>query len=171
MKKPLVHSAAALLMLVAQPLWAACNPAIAITKPDAIYTDHSNGTVTDEQTGLMWMQCSEGQSGATCAGTAMAMNWQTALAVAQTANSDNRLGYSDWRLPNVAELRSLVEAACYSPAINSALFPATPPNGYYWSASAYANSSSNAWLVHFNDGNELSHLKSTSRYVRLVRGQ
>lgn len=41
----------------------------------------------------------------------------------------------------------------------------------YWSASAYANNSSNAWNVNFNNGNENNNNKNNSRYVRLVRGE
>ncbi|MBI9049600.1 MAG: DUF1566 domain-containing protein [Anaerolineaceae bacterium] len=60
--------------------------------------DNSDGTITDEATGLMWSQADSGEG----------MDWETALAYAQTQNAANYLGYSDWRLPNVKELQSIV---------------------------------------------------------------
>ena len=57
------------------------------SKPDDIYIDHANGTVTDAQTGLMWRKCSLGRtwnggSDATtpnddsCTGAALNLTWQ-----------------------------------------------------------------------------------------------
>jgi hypothetical protein len=98
--------------------------------------------VTDTATGLTWKRCSEGQSwdGATCAGSAMYHTWQQALQVADTASY---AGQSDWRLPNAKELASIVEQACYSPAIDEAVFPATP-SSYYWSSSPGASNAGRA---------------------------
>ena len=63
------------------------------------FVNNGNGTVTDRATGLMWMQADSGTG----------MNWQDALAWAQTKNAANHLGYSDWRLPNAKELQSLLD--------------------------------------------------------------
>lgn len=143
------------------------NTDILITKPDSQYTDHADGTVTDKQTGLMWQKCTLGLTGANCAtGAASTLTWQAALASANN-NTDN--GYSDWRVPNKNELESLVEQACASPAINDTVFPATVSDSY-WSSSPYADKYSYAWDVYFNNGNVYGHVKSTSLYVRLVRG-
>jgi hypothetical protein len=61
--------------------------------------DNGDGTITDNATGLMWMQADSGEG----------MDWETALAYAQEMNEANYLGYSDWRLPNVKELQSIVD--------------------------------------------------------------
>jgi hypothetical protein len=157
-------------MLLGNPASATCNGSIPLTKPDSIYTNHGNGTVTDKESGLMWMQCSVGQSGSGCAtGSATTMNWKQALEAAQTANSGaGTFGYTDWRLPNHKELVTLIEKACYSPAINTTIFPAT--GGYYWSASPYTYSGVYAWVVVSIDGFSYTDLKSYSYYARLVRG-
>jgi hypothetical protein len=63
------------------------------------FVDNDDGTITDRATGLMW---TKGDS-------AQGLNWQEALAWAQTKNSENYLGHNDWRLPNAKELQSIVD--------------------------------------------------------------
>ncbi|MCP4237204.1 MAG: DUF1566 domain-containing protein, partial [Aestuariibacter sp.] len=150
---------------------AVCQVDIPASTPDSQLQDNGDGTVTDNKTGLMWKQCSEGLSGADCAtGAATTHQWNQALQIPETLNPGGGFaGYSDWRLPNIKELRSIVEYQCSDPAINSSRFPATA-SSYYWSSSASAVYSSNAWCVHFNDGRDNNNGRSNgSRYVRLVR--
>lgn len=152
-----------------------CNPDITRTKPDRIYIDHGDGTVTDRETGLIWMKCSIGQSGTECdIGEAREVNWEQAFAAAGSANSVTGSEYLGWRLPNLKELRSLIERACYQPAINSAIFPNTPsaPTSIYWSSSQGDLGGQTAWGVEFNDGADADWSKDQKTYhhVRLVRG-
>lgn len=142
-----------------------CPPGNPRVAPDSRYIDHGNGTVTDQETGLMWKRCSEGQSGTSCTGTVTAMNWQTAL---QTAADSSFAGHSDWRLPSAKELQSLVETGCHSPAINTTRFPNTR-NSFYWSSTTVASSASGAWVVFFDGGFVDSYSKSSNLGVRLVR--
>ena len=110
----------------------------------------SNGdsTVTDNSTGLMWAQCSEGLSGAGCAtGSARLMTWADALT---TAKNSRLGGYSDWLLPNAKELQSIVDYSVFSPSINSVKFPNTPSN-LFWTSSS-RDYSTLALLVGFNSG-------------------
>lgn len=142
------------------------NVDIIITKPDSIYTDHGDGTVTDNETSLMWQKCQLGFSGNDCASTTLVtvFTWQAAL-VAADGNTGS--GYNDWRLPNVKELESLVEDACYGPAINETVFPNTA--GHHWSSSL----SVGAWVVGFGSGyvpGGGGNGTSNTYYVRLVRG-
>jgi|SRR5690554_4072950 len=162
--------ALALSASLAAPLWAqTCPASIAQTKPTSQY-EINNGTVLDKKTDLVWAQCTYGLEGADCAtGSAQTFTWQGALDIAQTANDNEYLGYSDWRLPNVNELESLTESACYSPTINEEVFPNTK-SSYYWSSSPGAVNSNGAWVVSFNHGNVGNLNKSGSLYVRLVRG-
>lgn len=139
------------------------NPRIA---PDSRYLDHGNGTVTDLHAGLMWTRCSEGQSGAACSGTRSLQTWEQALTSA--ANS-GYAGYSDWRLPSVKELQTLVETGCHSPSINSNSFPNTG-NDWYWTSTTVASYPSLAWSVYFGYGYvNYGNIKSNSFGVRLVR--
>jgi len=152
-----------------------CHPeSIPASTPDSQLQDNGDSTVTDLKTGLMWKQCVEGQSGSDCArGSAETFSWQQALQRAQTVNSSGGFaGFTDWRLPNIKELRSLVEQQCQDPAINMTRFPATSSDGV-WSSSAvagYAGYSSFAWDVNFYIGNFTLSSMDYYHQLRLVRG-
>jgi hypothetical protein len=69
------------------------------------FKDNGNGTVTDEATGLMWMKADSGKSKAGKNKDGK-LNWQEAL---DWAGNLEYAGYSDWRLPNIKELQSIVD--------------------------------------------------------------
>lgn len=173
---------------ISSSVMAVCNANIIITKPDSMYTDNNDGTVFDTNTGLMWQKCPLGLSGADCAtGTQQQLDWQAAL---NAANNNTNSGYTDWRLPNKNELNSLIEYACYSPAINESVFPGLPSNrgdepNFFWSSTPVTSSATGsssvtaAWFVDFNNGNTLPspstnldgfNSKNELHSVRLVRG-
>lgn len=138
--------------------------------PTSQFTDSGNGTVTDNKTGLMWKKCSEGQSGNDCSsGSAASYTWQAALAQAQTVNTNGGFAtYTDWRVPTITELRSIVETQCYDPAINLAVFPNTP-SAWFWSSSPVAAYGLSVWGVAFDYGYGLWSLKGNHHGLRLVR--
>lgn len=158
---------AILLLTVSGTNYAVCNNSIIRTASDSRYELlNSNTEVKDKQTGIIWQRCSLGQTwnGTGCAGNAATYNWANALQTAKNMGNG-------WRVPNVKELDSLIEQACYNPSINDAFFPDTV-SSYYWSSSPVTFSSSDAWAVSFSGGNDSHgtgykyHLKG---YVRLVR--
>ncbi|ACN17594.1 conserved hypothetical protein [Desulforapulum autotrophicum HRM2] len=124
------------------------------------FEKNGDGTVTDHATGLMWQQ----------ANSKTVMDWKDALAYAENLTEG---GYSDWRLPTVKELQSIVDythspstgdAANLGPAIDTDFFDITalasgttdydPDYGYFWtSTSAYFGEDSPeyyyAWYVAF----------------------
>ncbi len=63
------------------------------------FVANKDKTISDNATGLMWQRDDSGKG----------MNWQEALAYVAKMNSKSYLGYSDWRLPNVKELQSIVD--------------------------------------------------------------
>lgn len=167
-----------LLMLTGESQAQTCSSSIPPTTPTSRFTDNGDGTVTDSATGLMWKQCSEGQTTAGaggCSGTASAFTWQQALQRAQQVNAGaagQPLGYADWRVPNIKELISLVERACTSPAINIGLFPPVPTSEAFgfWSASPQADFLGAAWVMFIGLGESGYDNESVGNYVRLVRG-
>jgi hypothetical protein len=94
------------------------------------------------------------------------MTWEQAL---QASEQLTLAGYSDWRLPDINELRSIVDYSRYVPAIDTVLFPDTV-SSYYWSSSTYAGRTSLAWRVGFSSGDDNYYGKSYSYYARAVRG-
>lgn len=145
---------------------AGCRTDIKADTPDSRFVINTTGTVYDTKTQLVWKQCPEGLSGVSCnIGTATAMNWKAAL---EAASASTFSGFSDWRLPNVKELSSIVEGRCYLPSININRFPNTP-SSLFWSSSVNAYDPDYAWDVSFNYGNDVSYNKSGNDYVRLVR--
>jgi len=148
-----------------------CNPNIPEETPNSRFVVHGDGTVTDSRTGLMWKRCPEGQGGSDCAilnasGYPEYLPWNQAL---QRAADAIFAGYSDWRLPNIKELASLVETKCYAPAINLRIFPNTRSE-WFWSSSAYAYYSDGAWILYFGNGNGVIGNRGYYGSVRLVRG-
>ncbi len=86
-------------------------------------------------------------------------------------NAVGLCGASDWRIPTKNELVSIVDygIAYPGPTIDTTWFPYTPTS-FFWSASAYAGNSGNAWYGYFGDGNAGSgSVKSNAYQVRLVR--
>jgi hypothetical protein len=77
-------------------------------------------------------------------------------------------GHSDWRLPSIIELASIVDLGQSNPSMNGTYFPSTPAN-WFWSSSPVAGSSSYAWLVAFNTGATCYGGVSNSVFVRCVR--
>ncbi len=77
------------------------------------YIAYDDGTALDTVTGLLWMRCLVGQTwiGSTCTGKAKTFEWEAART--QTANF---AGHSDWRIPSIEELRSLVYCSHGKPA-------------------------------------------------------
>ena len=75
-----------------------------------IFQDNKNGTISDVATGLMWEQ-TDSKKG---------LNWEDALAWAAQKNAEKYLGYSDWRLPSIKELQSIVDYSRSPQKTNSA---------------------------------------------------
>jgi hypothetical protein len=134
--------------------------------PSSDFIDNQDGTVTHKCTGLVWQRCSVGQTwnGTSCTGSAQAYTYDQAIAL-----KDSFAGNNDWRLPNANELQTIAEYGSYNPAINSSLFPNTPTDNYFWSASPVADYSGYAWIVGFVNGGGGWSDGYNLNFVRLVR--
>lgn len=98
--------------------------------------------VHDRLTGLTWSKDAD---------PAGALNWAQALSAVAVFNRRTMAGYSDWRLPNIRELESLVSLGAHSPAL-SAGHPFDRVRGEYWSSTTSAYEPRYAWALYSRDG-------------------
>ena len=84
------------------------------------------------------------------------------------ANSTKLCGFDDWRVPDIEELRSIVDYSRINPSIDADYFPNTL-SSRYWSASPNANYSNYAWRLNFNYGYGGYGSRNGNYHVRLVR--
>jgi hypothetical protein len=112
--------------------------------------------VCDKQTDLIWQK-----------DYATNKTWQQAMDYADELNTAKHGGYSDWRLPTIEELVTLINYQRYNPASD---FPGMP-NGWFWSSSSYAGSTSYAWNVYGSNGSVSYCDKTYGDAARCVRGE
>jgi hypothetical protein len=116
--------------------------------------DNSTQIVTDSITGLQWQDNSIGST----------MPWEEAIAHCKALELDT---HSDWRLPNINELKTIIDRSKVSPAIVDGF--TNTSSGSYWSSSTYEGDKRYAWDVYFYSGYTSSYGKGNSTYVRCVR--
>ena len=141
--------------------------------------------VIDKKTGLMWDRCQWGR--AWNPGTlkceininhsgSYTPNWKEAISIVKDDISEASpyLGKSDWRLPNIKELASIVERKCFAPSINDEVFRSTDA-AIFWSNTHVAGSLTMR-VVNFGNGlvagSEIEPPEPPSgyhTYLRLVR--
>jgi len=136
------------------------------------FTDNGDGTVTDRATGLMWVKDPINNPGAPFN---VQVLWPAALTNCEGLTF---AGYSDWRLPNINELLSIVNYGNVYPAIGEetvgdsgtgAPFINTQSDDY-WASTTDIEDFEYAWYVDFNYGTGYLAVKTTiSSYVRPVR--
>lgn len=122
-----------------------------------------NDIVTDNVTKLQWQDEAGDQT----------MTWKSAIDRCEALILG---GHSDWRLPNINELRSIIDRSKNAPAIAD-IFAHTNAEGIYLSSTSSSilngstgiSSMSNVWVVWFDDGYIRTDSKSQDRYVRCVR--
>ncbi|MCP4198967.1 MAG: DUF1566 domain-containing protein, partial [Proteobacteria bacterium] len=155
-----------------------------VSWPTPRFTDNSNGTVTDNLTGLIWLK------NANCA--AATRDWTTALSDVTQLNTDGTMNsnncgdtsnagsfQTDWRLPNTLELISLIDWRYNGPSVPNTAGTGKWTEGqpfsgvqssYYWLGSTYAATTSFAWYVNLGYGVVSNENKAANFYVWPVRG-
>lgn len=96
------------------------------------FVDNGDGTITDKATGLMWMKTDSQKT----------MNWQQALSYAENLSY---AGHTDWRLPNVKELQSIVDYSKSPDARNHSqrgaaiddIFELSNAESWFWSSTTH----------------------------------
>jgi hypothetical protein len=81
-----------------------------------VYVDNGDGTITDARTGLMWEKQSDDGS---LNDQDDMYTWADAFAVkiAGLNAGSGFAGYTDWRLPNVNELQTILNYAAVNPSV------------------------------------------------------
>jgi len=119
---------------------------------------------TDNGTGLVWAayDTEAGCNGGVALAQAAAITYCDGLTFATK---------SDWRLPNIKELVSIVDytIAWPGPTIDMTIFTSAK-NQRYWSSTTLAGSADSAWGVNFVSGGVVTSSKTGTFYVRAVRG-
>lgn len=127
--------------------------------PSPRFTDNGNGTITDNLTGLMWAQDANLDG---------AKSWIEAITFVNALNLD---GYGDWRLANVIELESLVNAQESSPAAWLVAQGFTNVQAaYYWSSTTSIGDISDAFSFNMTSGSSVDIAKSSLYFLWPVRG-
>jgi hypothetical protein len=148
-----------------------------------VYVDHGDGTITDTKTGLMWEK--ESDDGSVHDGDDR-YGWAGAFGKIATLNATSFAGYTDWRLPNVIELQSLMDYgivgdALSIPAISAAFNTGCAPGCsvltcsctkyvFFWTSTTTAADRRYAWAGWFSQGRPLYQFKTNPLAVRAVRG-
>jgi hypothetical protein len=134
--------------------------------PDPRFVHNGDGTITDSLTGLMWTQTANPSGGG--------LTWANAMAwiAAMNRGEQENLGHTDWRMPNIIEIESLVHAGQANPAawLNSQGFSHVPEDNewshFFWSSSG---SGSYAKIIWFTSGAIIATLMSYTGLVWPVR--
>jgi hypothetical protein len=148
--------------------------------PSPRFSDNSDGTVTDNLTGLMWLKdanCiktkyssfdNDGTSGDGM------VTWQHALnflkGISNGTYSNCGAGLSDWRLPNRKELRSMIDYSNYNPALPTGHPFTNVRSSDYWSSTNYSSNTNFTWIVGMWSGCGDFNNKYDYLYIWPVRG-
>jgi len=168
------------------------NSALAVCPPGAPtrFVDNLDGTICDHETGLMWEKKEDAgdltpdldnphdveniytwsttgtaPDGAVFTDFLARLNGEVA---GQSSPTEQLGGYSDWRLPTLAELQTILDCSHGRGCIDPIFGPTALE--HYWSSTSYADDPSAVWSVFFNIGTIIDRHKSSSNYVRAVRG-
>ena len=127
------------------------------------YTDNSDGTVTDNVTGLIWQKTDDN----------VQRNWYEANSYCN--NNTAALPGLRWRLPNIKELISIVDYEGPPPSINSVFtgINIVPNSSHYWSSTNTLRYENFAWNVRFAYGGAtVNDINDSARaYVLCVRSE
>ena len=152
------------------------------------YTDNGDGTITDNNTSLVWEKLSMDGS---VHDVSNGYTWDQAFSGhVATLNSVSFAGHNDWRLPNVRELESINDydrinfentGLFVSPAFNTGCTAGCTPtscsctaadpffeSSFYWSSTTYARNPSHAYDVSARVAPDPKNFETF--VVRAVRG-
>lgn len=101
------------------------------------FTNNGDGTITDNNTGLMWQKTDGGE-----------MTFENASAYCQNLSLG---GFNDWRLPTNHELFSLNNFMHLNPALDTSYFTKTLAE-YWWTGDVQVGDATKVWAVNAGGG-------------------
>ncbi len=113
----------------------------------------SAATVHDALTDLTWQRDITANAKAT---------WDAAAGLCQA------LAGGAWRVPNIAELQTIVDRQHVAPAIDAAAFPGTPSD-WFWTSTTWQAKPDEGWFVQFGGGGSNHYPKTDVHRVRCVK--
>lgn len=144
--------------------------------------------VTDTRSQLMWTRCLLGATwnGTTCEGKAASYGWQEAQDRLKTFIY---AGYGDWRIPTLAELKTLVDNETETavptvkiPHVNQSVFPTPYCKGaargpadhdghscWQWTSTPVESNAHYGWIVYFDYAYHSGIYEADRFALRLVR--
>ena len=143
------------------PPKAADQPAPAKTEKqqfNARFTDNGDGTILDKNTGLIWMKDANIST--------MPLPYDGARQYLQDMNSGKRpnFGFSDWRLPTINEMETLVEKTRFYPALPVGHPFSNVQNHLYWSTSRGRDVVDYLWIMDLASGEMVMDYLSSCSY-------
>ncbi len=122
-----------------------------------VKTFHETPVILDYASNLMWQQKGPNEE----------MTWRTAAEYVKQLNTSRYAGFSEWRLPTIQELASLLEPKKGRHTLYlDPLFGSTPL--WCWSADP-SPASNTAWYVSFNSGGIQQQFMDNTAFVLAVR--
>jgi len=131
--------------------------------PRFVFTVGSN-EVLDALTGLTWRRCTFGSviDVTNCGSGSFFMTHEQALRF--TRNS------TDWRVPNIKELSTLVDRSRTPPLRFSSAFPNLTTNGtFYWTSTPAPDGPGQVLVTGFRDGELAAHPRAAGAFLLLVK--
>jgi hypothetical protein len=140
--------------------------------------DNGDGTITDTRTGLMWEKQSD--DGGVHDQDNLS-TWVNAFAAVAALNTASFAGHTDWRLPNIVEMQSIVNYGAVHPTAFAAFntgcaasctvttCSCTQSTFTYWTSTTYQNFPTAALYVDFSVGISSFTDKDNTAHVRAVR--
>lgn len=95
------------------------------------------------------------------------MDWTTAITNIEALDY---AGYTDWRLPNIKELNSIVDYKYSGPCLDQTVWDTSAAYEFFVSSTTGALSTSEAWVQECADGTIIEKSKGELLYYRPVRG-
>jgi hypothetical protein len=137
-----------------------------LERPATDYVDNGDGTATHKPTNLIWQRCAVGYTwtGSSCTGTPNNLTFEQAAAL-----TSSFAGKTDWRLPTIDELESLVDYTKANNVLNSTAFPPATGTDRFWSSSQYPLNAGFQWSFLVSTGGLSFSATNTLMQVLLVR--